>query len=46
LNEDDRLMPLLYRIVHESSKANEEINATGRVIQPEQIDEVALILMV
>lgn len=42
LDEDDRLLPILHRLVHEDSQSNEGINSSGRMIKPEQIDEVRL----
>lgn len=42
LDEDDRLLPVLHRLVREDSQSNEAINSSGRMIKPEQIDEVCL----
>lgn len=40
LDEDDRLLPILHRLVYESAQPTEPTNASNRVIKPEQVDEV------
>jgi len=41
LDEDDRLLPMLHRLVYEGSQSNQTTNPNGRIILPEQVDELA-----
>ncbi|KAI6202868.1 hypothetical protein M3Y94_00490400 [Aphelenchoides besseyi] len=41
LNENDRLLGILYQLVNEGSTSRTIPNATGREIRPEQVDELS-----
>jgi hypothetical protein len=43
LDEDDRLLPLLRRLVHEAMQSNESTTSSGSSLKLEEIDQVCFI---